>query len=272
VGVEIEPAERLESIRLKFAWAARQAAELEAAIDGFIATADYTLNLQIYHPWSSLVLSKVPPVPTDIRLLFADHVHNLRSVLDHLVWHLVDLNLRDRSPGRYVAFPVLTDASDWGDARKRQLRGFPERWLEVIEWAQPFTMDPPSDHPAYYLHHLDVASKHHLLVGFGLTLAAIAHPEIRTNRSLGPFDRIMVEDLPGPFDLKEGEVLRRYRPVSLFDDLRITGVGQAGQSQIVLGPYRDDVAFPGAAPMKNRNYVVYVGSVLEALVPAFQGA
>jgi hypothetical protein len=131
-------------------------------------------------------------------------------------------------------------------------------------------MDPPSEHPAYYLHHLDIASKHHLLVGFGLTLAAIAHPVIRTNRPLGPLDRIVAEDLPGPFDLKEGEVLRRYRPLSVSDDLRITGVGQAGESQIVLGPYRDDVDFPGAAPMKNRNYVVYVGSVLEALAPAFQ--
>lgn len=88
---------------------------------------------------------------------------------------------------------------------------------------------------------------------------------------MSPLDRIRVEQLGGPFDLVEGEVLRRYWPVSPNGDLRLTGVGQIGEAQIVLGPYRDDVAFPGGiAPMKNRHYVCYVGSVLEALKPAFR--
>lgn len=133
-------------------------------------------------------------------------------------------------------------------------------------------MNQPSEHPAYYLHYLDNASRHRLLVGFGLTAAAIAHPELRFNRPMRPGDRIDVQDQPGPFDLKAGEVLRLYRPVSTMDDLRITGVGSTRESQIVLGPYRDDVDFPGNAPMKNAAYVIYVGSLLEALAPAFSSS
>jgi hypothetical protein len=268
---ETDPGNRLAAIRMKFGWAARQAIEIESAIDAFVETADYTINLDIGFPWSSLSLFKVPPVPTDIRLLFADYVHNLRSVLNQIVWNLVDLNLEKESPSRSVAFPVVIDRSDWDDARKRQLRGFPEPWLDVIEWAQPFNVDPPSEHPAYFLHHLDIAGKHHRVVGFGLTLAQIPDPEILTNRPMGPHDRIRVIQLPGPFNLQPGEVLRRYLPISPLGDLRITGVGRAPQCQIVLGPYREDVGFPGGvAPMKNRNYAAYVGSVLEVLAPAFK--
>lgn len=265
-----EPGDRLAAIRTKFGWAARQSVEIESAIDAFLANADYTLSLDIQFPWSSLSLSKVPPVPTDVRLLFGDYVHNLRSVLDQLVWNLAALNLGNGRPGRSVAFPVATDRSDWEGARNRQLRGVPEPWHDVIEWAQPFNVDPPSEHPLYYLHHLDVASKHHQVVGFGLTLASIPDPEIITNRPMGPLDRIRVVQLPGPFDLKPGEVLRQYCPISPLGDLRIVGVGESHQCQIVLGPYRDDVGFPGGvAPMRNRNCLVYVGSILEALVPAF---
>lgn len=203
-------------------------------------------------------------------MLFADHVHNLRTVLDQLTWHLVAMHT-GHDPAPVVAFPVLTSATRWEKAVKKQLRGFPPGYLEVIEWAQPYNVDPPSEHPAYYLHHLDIAGKHHRVVGFGLTLAQIPDPELKTNRPMGLGDRIQVEQSDGPFDLKEGEVLRRYVPKSPQGDLRIVGVDEMGQAQIVLGPYREDVHFPGStAPMKNRHYVAFVGSVLEELKPAFE--
>jgi hypothetical protein len=266
--LKVTPSERLASIRAKHDWAMRQGADVERRIDEFLASANYLLNLDIKEPWAELSLLEVPPVPADIRLLFADLVHNLRSVLDHLVWHLVDLNVH--KPPRNVSFPVVTDRERWPTAVDRQLRDFPQEWLPVIEWAQPFTVEVPTDHPAYYLHYLDNASKHRLLVGFGLTAAAIAHPQLRFNRPEQPGDGVSVIDEPGPFDLKPGEVLRRYRATSRLGDLRIVGVGVARESQIVLGPYRDDVEFPDTHPIKNAAYGIYVGTVLEALAPAFR--
>jgi hypothetical protein len=265
------PQDRLLSIRAKLEWAMSQSAAVEALIDR--AGNDTVLNLHAEHPWSRLTFASVPKLPVEARLAYADFMHNLRSVLDHLVWHLVDLNTERGGPSVDVAFPIVTKLKAWPAAVGNKLRGFPEEWLEVIEWAQPFHYDDPHNHPAYFIHHVDIASKHHNLVGFGMTAAAIPHPTLVFNR---PFDteagdRVEAIDEPGPFDFKEGEHLRSYRPVSPANDLRIIGVEGIGEMMAVFGPYRDNVDFRGGAvPERNAAYGVYVASVLEALAPAFE--
>jgi hypothetical protein len=92
-------------------------------------------------------------------LLVGDFAHNLRSVLDHIVYSLVVE--AGEVPDSKVQWPVLmtTNQETFG----RQTKGVPAAAAAIIEGLQPYHAGPGEafkQHPLWQLHKLDIVDKH----------------------------------------------------------------------------------------------------------------
>jgi hypothetical protein len=93
-------------------------------------------------------------------LLVGDYVHNLRSVLDYIVWSLVTLAIQ-RVPGNKIQWPVLRRANL--AKFQEQTDGLSPAAAAVIESFQPYHAgagDAYKTHPLWQLHKLDIVDKH----------------------------------------------------------------------------------------------------------------
>ena len=80
---------------------------------------------------------ETPEAPIEWSVRIGEILYNLRSALDHLVWQLVLAN--GEKPGRHNEFPIVNDASEWGQARGRKLKGISQAAAARIERLQPYT-------------------------------------------------------------------------------------------------------------------------------------
>jgi hypothetical protein len=95
-----------------------------------------------------------------VYLLVGDFAHNLRCVLDHIVWQLVTLG-KQAIPTERVPWPVLNspDPSTLG----RQTKGAAAPAVALIESFQPYHAGPDpayKQHPVWQVHKLDIVDKH----------------------------------------------------------------------------------------------------------------
>jgi hypothetical protein len=113
--------------------------------------------------------------PSDgVYLLVGDFAHNLRSVLDHIVYSLVVKTTGELPDSRAIQWPVLTIADQKTFAR--QTKGLPDEAALFIESLQPYHAGSGTEfkrHPIWQLHRLDIVDKHH----------RVAINEIRLNTS-----------------------------------------------------------------------------------------
>lgn len=205
------------------------------------------------------------PPPDDLGLVFADYIHNLRSVLDHIVWHLVVANGGELTTE--TGFPVVTDRRDWQHALDTRLRGFPEAWAGVVRDAQPFEVgDGAEQHPLYLLHRLDIASKHHNVVAMGVVgagwLASFAF-----NRAAREGEEVIHVFAPPGTKLVDGVPLVVARCISEDDDLRVAKLEWIEDLDVGIGPI-STLTDDGDGPLPN--FLVFVGTVIEAMAPAFE--
>jgi len=94
-------------------------------------------------------------------LLVGDFAHNLRSVLDHIVYSLVVKTAGKIPDSTAIQWPVLrsVDQKTFG----RQTKGLPTAAAVIIEGLQPYHAGPGSEfkqHPIWQLHKLDIVDKH----------------------------------------------------------------------------------------------------------------
>jgi hypothetical protein len=99
-------------------------------------------------------------------LIIGDYLHNLRSVLDHIVWQLVVAN--GGTPTNDTKFPVAESGPDWFDreAAKRQLKGVHPQAVAAIRTLQPFPPHydgEPKLSPLWLLQKLNNIDKHRLI-------------------------------------------------------------------------------------------------------------
>jgi hypothetical protein len=113
--------------------------------------------------------------PADIALIAGDAVHNMRSVLDHLVY---EISARREASPRDTGFPLFTHQADWDKRNKdgtlqvrsglNQVRLLPDEAITIIRnmqpWSRPVPFAPdafgPSRETLRELHALDIADKH----------------------------------------------------------------------------------------------------------------
>jgi hypothetical protein len=94
-------------------------------------------------------------------LLVGDFAHNLRSVLDHIVYSLVVKTTGEIPDSKAIQWPVLmaVDQKTFG----RQTKGVPDAATAIIEGLQPYHAGPGvafKQHPLWQLHRLDIVDKH----------------------------------------------------------------------------------------------------------------
>lgn len=242
--------------------------------DSWNATADEWLDRNPYgvrgrpepgSDWFVVRFVEIEPPPfTQLALIFADFLHNLRAVLDHAVCHLVGASNTTDSTG----FPVVRKPQDWGSALGSRLKDFPPGFTGIIKDAQPFNHPTDAEsHWLYLLHHLDIRNKHVLLVKLRVSDFEW-EPTFELNRVAKEGDGRM-DQLPATqVELRDGEELVRIRMISEENDLRIVKLREVNNAHIGIGPHSDLLEdFPPNTPLPN--FMGEVGTVLTALEPAF---
>lgn len=111
---------------------------------------------------------RLPEPPAAIGPIVGDCLHNLRSVLDYLVWQMVRSN-PPNTPSKSNMFPICQSIEAFARQLKgERLAGVPERGVAVIKSLQPF--DSP-EHPLALLDSLYNADKHRDL-NFAVSVAS----------------------------------------------------------------------------------------------------
>lgn len=104
-----------------------------------------------------IVPAQRPPV--HLSLIAGDAIHNLRSVLDHMVCHLVTAN--GNAINGATAFPIHQAPPKGKMADSAKVNGVTPLAIDLIEACQPY-MTLCDD--LWELHQLDIADKHQLLL------------------------------------------------------------------------------------------------------------
>jgi len=104
--------------------------------------------------------------PPNLSFIIGDCIHNLRSVLDNLVWQLGNVSGCPRTVLRHLKFPVCGRPADF-NARAAKLKSFdcfPQAAIDIIESLQPYQpykgRDDPDSHPLRILNSLWNDDKH----------------------------------------------------------------------------------------------------------------
>jgi hypothetical protein len=157
--------ERIDQIRQKLKRAKHHILDLDSQFAVFLKDA-YSIN-----PKSKPKISQVQfcvdnakPIPPDFSLVIGDALHNLRSALDHLVWHLVES--AGNCPDDKTYFPIYehlvkSPKKDTAQEIARKIKGVPPGCEKLFHDMQP---DVTKDFTLWHLHRLDIADKHRLLI------------------------------------------------------------------------------------------------------------
>jgi hypothetical protein len=122
-----------------------------------------------------MFLERADPEPSPLHLgvIVGDVLHNLRCVLDHLVWQLVVLN--GQEPGDHNQFPIFDTPGAYKKKAGRYLRGVAADHRDLIETFQPYHLeDDAASHYLAVLRDLSNIDKHRfvhpvVIVGEGNT-------------------------------------------------------------------------------------------------------
>ena len=126
-----------------------------------------------------------------------DVVHNLRSVLDHMVWQLVLAN--GKCPGRWNQFPVVSEEKRFPpmSGGKSWIEGVSDNTFTFIEGTQPYIRsDNDWEHPLSNLIKLSNTDKHRLIVpvGQGIRVRSASYRDEIFNT---PFGVVVSSFVPG---------------------------------------------------------------------------
>lgn len=106
-------------LKLQGAWRHRQA--LGEELQAFLARAD------------------PEPSPLHLGVIVGDFLHNLRCVLDHLIWQLVVLS--GQEPDKHNQFPIFNTLDAYKKNAGRYLRGVAADHRALIETFQPYHLE-----------------------------------------------------------------------------------------------------------------------------------
>ncbi len=218
--------------------------------------------------WFVLRFHQRKPYPRKAANAFADSIHNFRSCLDIIVCTLIENDGYTCGTGH--GFPAVNKEGDWRSALGSRLLNFPAAWERVIKDAQPFQYGAEATiHPLYFLHNLDIRSKHRVLLPLKITTLAW-DPLLIHNRELRAGDRVIQRDMPAITEFKDGIEIAAYRAVSERNDLRIVdvqGFDETARMTHGFGPsWPSSVGKPGTL---FPNFRLFVGSLIESVSSAF---
>ncbi len=143
-------------------------------------TVDYEKDLGFF-------VIDLPQPPLEICTIVGDCLHNLRSILDYLVWQIV-LSNQPEKPDNSNMFPICSSPENFRtQVKRRRLSGVPMTAVSIIEKFQPYNA---TDHPLALLNKLYNADKHRdlnftIAVASDLDISYIRNGEVYLRTILG---------------------------------------------------------------------------------------
>jgi hypothetical protein len=101
----------------------------------------------------------VPDIDPKISLMAGDAIHNLRSVLDHLAWKLVEAN--GKKPTEATGFPIFDTPKKYKSGAARKVEGMGQIAIQKIDALHPYK---GRNNELWTLHRLDIIDKHRLIL------------------------------------------------------------------------------------------------------------
>lgn len=152
-----------ENLHAKVDRADELRAVIEHEINAYLLGGPFQLRDQVVPdpPRFEVFVESVTPPPPRLGVLVGDFVHNLRSVLNHLVWQLALTQVAE--PSRDVQFPIRTKRGGRASVVETQLRDVPAEAVAVIERMQPYHAENPAGHPLAELRKLSNEDRHEVI-------------------------------------------------------------------------------------------------------------
>jgi len=176
-------------------------------------------------------------IPPEFSALIGDIAHNLRSALDHLAWHLVQIGpVFPKAKDRDIYFPIFEDASEYGKGKMRKIRGMSDAAIQAIDDIKPYGRLDKSNPMAgignlavYWLTAINLQDKHRLLIpAWGAapahTITKGRHAEVANvlRAAFGSESaNVMVgSSIDSNVPLKDGSKLCTLPIADVFDDMK----------------------------------------------------
>jgi hypothetical protein len=140
-------------------------------------------------------IGTIPKLPDNLALIAGDAAHSLRAALDYLACELV------RSAGetpKNVYFPICESSEKYIAQSPGKTKGMPISAKQIIDQIEPYKSG--QGEPLWFLHTIDIADKHVVLVSVCANVAKTV--QLQLTPELTEFSVIF--SAPG---LKEGDVL-----------------------------------------------------------------
>ena len=151
-----------EGLLIKLHRAEHHLKELSDLVEKFIASGPYEiiteLNAQGTHRIFSVRLLK--DVPLEIPVMIGDVLHNLRSSLDHLACHLVEIGPGPRA--KRVYFPIFQSVVDYEAGKISKIGGITRQAMDAVDTVQPYKLG--NGWPLWNLQVMNNQDKHRLLI------------------------------------------------------------------------------------------------------------
>lgn len=156
--------ERLATIRIKIERAKEHIRQIETEVRSFLMTNPYIVRTKRDPQTRKLIyyLVSVRDTPARMSAIAGDVLHNLRSALDHLAYHLVLVG--GGTPSKQTYFPISDDAATYKTEQPGKVKGIRPDAIKAIDAIKPYG---GGNDTLWCLHRLDNVDKHRLLITIG---------------------------------------------------------------------------------------------------------
>jgi hypothetical protein len=144
-----------------------------------------------------------------MRIIAGEALHALRSILDHLIWHLIEINGGTPTPG-VSGFPICDTLKSYNTEKTRKVDGSGKFVLGIIDRALPYKA---GNTYLWVLNKLNNIDKHRLLIALAVS---------NVMGGLSPYQRVAITlkrieaGLPVPANLVEPDpIVENPRAVRL---------------------------------------------------------
>ncbi|MGB6771764.1 MAG: hypothetical protein WBF51_07140 [Candidatus Dormiibacterota bacterium] len=164
--------ERLRAIQTKVERAKKHVNDLESEVHAFLATNPYEVGAKrdpdTRKPLHYLV--GVRDTPIEAATLAGDAIQNLRSALDHLVHHLIQVGTGRSGPFYHSEFPIFDSAAEYKAGKGRKVQGASPEAVKAIDALKPYK---GGNDTLWQLHKLNLVDKHRFLITIGSAFRSV---------------------------------------------------------------------------------------------------
>ena len=163
--------DRLALIRVKVERANKHIFDLESAC-ALSAGRDFHMKAFMLDSDSGskpkLKSSDIHLYEAEIPAIAGDAIHNLRSALDHLAYHLVAVGMLHRKrrtePIYKVQFPIFHSLKEYEAGKMRKVEGMRSKAIQAIDALKPYKDGTDA---LWQIHRWDILDRHRDLLGIG---------------------------------------------------------------------------------------------------------